>query len=224
MSEETPREQAFWKLVQALDESNVLPYVMFIGTWAEWLYADLLPKSPDGSDHQIDIGKTYDIDVYFRERFLEIDGAEQLISIMQSAGFVRGVDYKEVFFDKHVEVEFLASSAGIGRGVYEIPSIGIRAEHLDHLEVLKPAWVEKRGYKLCIPTPASYVAQKLLINPDRRPESKRDADIRKVRLLLVIMESLTDQMADLKRLLENLGENEEATIRNVAAKNNLHLP
>ena len=140
MSEETPREQAFWKLVQALDESNVLPYVMFIGTWAEWLYADLLPKSPDGSDHRIDIGKTYDIDVYFRERFLEIDGAEQLISIMQSAGFVR------------------------------------------------------------------------------------DADIRKVRLLLVIMESLPDQMADLKRLLENLGENEEATIRNVAAKNNLHLP
>lgn len=40
MSAGLERDEAFWKLVGALEKAGVLRQVMIIGTWAEWLYAD----------------------------------------------------------------------------------------------------------------------------------------------------------------------------------------
>jgi len=64
MSGDLLRDEAFWKLVQALDASNTLSHVMIIGTWAEWLYADYFAKLSEGKEFRVDIGKTHDIDVY----------------------------------------------------------------------------------------------------------------------------------------------------------------
>ena len=40
MTEDLARDEAFWKLIGALDSAGVLDHVMIIGTWAEWLYSD----------------------------------------------------------------------------------------------------------------------------------------------------------------------------------------
>ena len=74
------REDAFWHLVAALDSAGVLRHVMIIGTWAEWLYADYFVQACGADrDYRVDIGRTHDIDVYFRDHLMEIDGADVLV-------------------------------------------------------------------------------------------------------------------------------------------------
>ena len=51
---------------------------MVIGTWAEWLYTDYFEQTAGVGEVRVDIGKTHDIDVYFRSYLMEIDGAERL--------------------------------------------------------------------------------------------------------------------------------------------------
>ena len=82
MTGELARDEAFRKLVAALDASGVLPHVMIVGSWAEWLYPGYFsaacPQGQGGAQLRVDIGKTHDIDVYFRDYLLEIGGAERL--------------------------------------------------------------------------------------------------------------------------------------------------
>ena len=39
---------------------------MVIGTWAELLYTDYFEQTADVGEVRVDMGKTHDIDVYFR--------------------------------------------------------------------------------------------------------------------------------------------------------------
>lgn len=86
------------------------------------------------------------------------------------------------------------------------------------------AWVEKNGYRICIPTPASYVAQKLFINPARRPEHKRPQDILKVKVLLQAMDGVPGQMESLEQLLGKLPVDKRDRILKVAKDNSIALP
>lgn len=71
MTEDLARDEAFWKLIGALDSAGVLDHVMIIGTWAEWLYSDYFSAIVGGGSYRVDIGKTHDIDVYFRNYLME---------------------------------------------------------------------------------------------------------------------------------------------------------
>ena len=139
MNDNLKRDEAFWRLIGALDAASVLEHVMIIGTWAEWLYPFYFQKMTNESDLRIDIGKTHDIDVFFRDYLMEIDGADRLIDELRKAGFVPGSDYKGTFFFGGIEVEFLAGTTGAGSGIIEIPLTGIKAERLDDLSLLEPA-------------------------------------------------------------------------------------
>ena len=224
MTDELARDGAFWKLISALNEAGVLEHVMIIGTWAEWLYSDYFADIAGGGDYRVDIGKTHDIDVYFRNYLMEIDGAARLKDDLRDAGFVPGSDFKGTFFLQGIEVEFLAGTVGVGEGIVEIPSVGIKAERLEELSMLEPAWVEKRGYRICVPTPASYVVQKLFINPERRPERKRAQDIRKVDVLLQAMADVPGQLDELEGLISRLPGEKAVRVREVAASNGIILP
>lgn len=223
MKDELRRDEAFWKLMGALDAAGVLEHVMIIGTWAEWLYGDYFSELAGKGEYRVDIGKTHDIDVYFRNYLMDIEGADSLVGEMREAGFVPGSEYKGTFFLGSIEVEFLAGTVGTGPGIAEIPSVGIKAERLEELSMLEPMWVEKCGYRICIPTPASYIAQKLYINPERRPPSKGAQDLRKVDVLIRAMRSVPGQMEELSSLLVRLPENKVARIRDVAASSGILL-
>ena len=224
MTENKNREDAFWKLISALEKANVLPHVMIIGTWAEWLYSDYFASLTDGKVFKVDIGKTHDMDVFFRNALLEIEGADKLQGYLKDAGFVPGHDYRGTFFMGGIEVEFLASQLGTGPGLVKIPSVGIKAERLKDLDMLDPLTVVSSGYAITIPTPASYVAHKLFINPERRPESKRTQDVRKVSVLLASMKDIPGQMDMLEQYLAELPNDKLERIRMVAQSNSISLP
>ena len=90
---------------------GVLSHVMIIGTWAEWLYTDYFASLAEGKIYKVDIGKTHDMDVFFRDALLEIEGADKLRDYLRDAGFVPGQDYRGSFFMGGIEVEFLADPA-----------------------------------------------------------------------------------------------------------------
>lgn len=224
MTDDLARDRVFWKLIETLESAGALQHVMIIGTWAEWLYTDYFSSILGKSDFRVDIGKTHDIDVFVRDYLVEIEGASRLPAALSDAGFVAGTNPKGTFFCQGIEVEFLAGTLMAGKGMAEIPSLGIVAERLEHLSMLKPAWVELRGYRICVPTPASYIAHKLFINPERRPVSKRGADIRKVSVLLRAMAHVPGQIEELRSLIGGLPESQAARIREVAIANGIELP
>ncbi|MEG0759437.1 MAG: GSU2403 family nucleotidyltransferase fold protein, partial [Raoultibacter sp.] len=153
---ENQKSEVFWEIIDVLRQSSLLPHIMIIGSWAEYLYPYCL-----GKDYLPNL-KTRDVDVYFGNPYLEVDGAESLIENFQDAGFLLDEHFVDTgkFFKNGIEVEFLSSQVGSGPGVIEIPFTGVKAEKLCDLNMLKPIWVEVRGYEIKIPSPVSYALHK----------------------------------------------------------------
>lgn len=113
---------------------------------------------------------------------------------------------------------------GTGPGMVEIPFTGVMAEKLGDIDMLKSIWVNAQGYEVKIPSPASYIAHKLYINPERKPVAKRSKDIEAVRSLLLYFNRKPEEVTELKRLLDRLPSKKRARIDEVAIVHGLVLP
>ena len=49
------RENAFWDVMNTLNDLDILQYVSILGSWAEYLYEDLFDDKYIGPSKQIDI-------------------------------------------------------------------------------------------------------------------------------------------------------------------------
>ena len=214
------KETVFWEIIEVLYQSALLPHIMIIGSWAEYLYSYYL-----GDDYLPNL-KTHDVDVYFGNYYLEVPGAETLISNFRAAEFILDENFSDTgkFFKKGIEVEFLSSQMGSGPGMVEIPFTGVAAEKLNHLEMLRRITITVRGYGIIIPSPASYMAHKLYINPIRQPIEKRPKDIEAVRSLLQYFRRKPEELEALQSLLARLPSEQRKRIIGVAAANHLDLP
>lgn len=210
----------FWEIIEVLNRSALLPHIMVIGSWAEYLYPCIL-----GEDYAPNL-RTRDVDLYYGNPYLEIDGAETLIGNFRAADFLLDEHFADTgkFFKEGLEVEFLASQMGSGAGVIELPFTGVKAEKLSDLDMLKPLWVEARGYAIKIPTPESYIAHKLYINPKRRPTSKRPKDIEAVRSLLYFLGQRPEAVELLQAHIQKLPDEKRQRIAEVVAGNGLDVP
>ena len=56
------REEAFWSLIDVLNKTDILPYVMIMGSWAQYLYYNIF------KDNFRDNMRTRDIDVLYIQR------------------------------------------------------------------------------------------------------------------------------------------------------------
>ena len=213
------REDIFWDLVAALDDSGLLPHVLIVGSWAEYLYRHHYGGAFDPNL------RTHDIDVYYGNPFFEVPGASVLRDILRSRGFVafENPGAGTSFFKEGVEVEFLTSAVG-GSGFAEIPFTGVLAEKLGAMGMLVRMGVVARGYEIYVPTPASYAAHKLYINPDRNPASKRVKDIEAVRALVRFILAEPSERAALAEFLAKLPVDKRERIFAVADSNGIRLP
>lgn len=210
----------FWEIIDVLSRSALLPHVMVIGSWAEYLYPYCL-----GDDYRPNL-KTRDVDLYYGNPYLEVEGAEALVENFRAANFMLDEHFSDTgkFFKEGIEVEFLSSQIGSGAGLIEIPFTGVKAEKLSDLDMLKPLWVVVRGYEIKIPTPESYIAHKLYINPERRPVSKRAKDIEAVRSLLLYLSQKPECVESLRVYMQNLPEKRRQRIIEVAISHGLDIP
>lgn len=209
----------FWETIEVLRQSALLPHIMIIGSWAEYLYPYYFED-----DYSPNL-KTRDIDIYFGNYYREVPEASALIENFRASGFILDEHFIDTgcFFKEGIEVEFLSSQMGTGPGMVEIPYTGVKAEKLDGLDMLHPIVIEVRGYEIQIPTPASYIAHKLYINPERRPESKRSKDIEAVRSLFLYVSQRPEEAAALRTLITRLSEEKRNGIITVATKHGLDI-
>lgn len=213
-------EDIFWDLVRTLKAAHLLPYVMIVGSWAEYLYTfyfddDYLPNL-----------KSHDIDVLYGNPYLEVDGSECLGAEMEQAGFLAPTEggCLRAFYKEGIEVEFLTSQLGSGPGLARIPNTEVVAEKLANMDMLRPMFVAAKGYDIKVPTPASYLCHKLYINKDRRPASKRPKDIEAVRLLLAYLQGKPSELEALRTYIGSLSQERQQRIRKTASENMLKLP
>jgi len=217
------QEQAFWDTIKVLHEQDVLPHVMLIGSWAEYLYPSLFES---GFEPNI---RTRDIDFFYRNLKLP-DKPIRFVEAMKRNGFVFDVDaYSEVakfYKEDLLEIEFLTKAIGSGsRSVYLIAGLGIKAEGLRIINILDDFATEvtQNGYTVIVPLPSAYVIQKLLANPTRVPASKREKDIAAVVNLLEHIKASEKHQQDLKHIITTLTPKQRKVLDEVTKANRIDL-
>jgi hypothetical protein len=118
------QEEAFWDLIGTLSEVGVLPHMMVIGSWAEYLYAVYY-----GDDYVPNI-RTLDVDLLYRNIRLPRERVN-IFEPLRKKGFVytentlSGIG--KFFKDGALEIEILTRALGQGEHAIDIPAIGMKA-------------------------------------------------------------------------------------------------
>jgi len=179
-----PEQQAaFWDAIDVFDRVRLLPHVMLIGSWAEYIYRFHFKSKFRPNLRTRDIDFLY---VNLNRPKEDID----LFNGLREKGFL----YKEdnltgvgkFVKEDLLELEFITRVLGKGQPTYKIPCIGIEAEGLRVVNMLAdyPLTLKCNNYQITVPEPEAYVLQKLLTNPIRTPQNKKEKDMQSVQELL----------------------------------------
>jgi len=109
--------------------------------------------------------------------------------------------------------------------IYEIPSIGIKAEGLRIINMLEsyPLEIVCQSFSLIVPEPSAYILQKLLTNPTRTQVSKKSKDIESIRALLLHIGQSKNDTSKLFEIFKSLTKKEQAVIKTVCTENHIDL-
>ena len=208
------QRNSFWDVIEVFDKQGLLPYVMLIGSWAEYLYEYYLGpgfKSPP---------KTTDADFLYRNLYRPKDRKISISQELLEKGFIY---YEHALSEigryqkaDILKIEFLTRVLGSGnRGHEVIPSLGIKGISLRDIDILHrfPITLECRGYTITVPAPEAYVMQKLLINPKRQNEDKKAKDMLSIRRLLLHLDR-----KKVRQINECLTKTQQRTIERVCAE------
>lgn len=221
------QEEAFWQTIRAFKEIGLLPHVMIIGSWAEYLFPPLFE-----TDFMPNL-KTRDVDFFYRN----INIPKEKINVVQKLKEI-GYIYDEVdgisrfYKGDLLELEFLTRVLGAGtEGRTEIKPLGITSEGLRVINILSnfAREIEATGtdgeiYTLTIPEPAVYAIQKILTNPIREPQEKKAKDIAAVKELLYHIEKSTEHKIKLNEVYKSLSAKQLKTVKQVCDENQIILP
>jgi len=217
------QENAFWETIKIFDNEGLLPYIMVIGSWAEYIYSYYFK-----TDFKPNL-RTRDVDFLYGN----IHRPKNKINIT-TALINNGYSYVEnptsgaskFIKEDLLELEFLTRVIGSGtQHIYEIPSIGIKAEGLRIINILSkyPLELECRDFIVAVPEPSAYVLQKLLTNPTRTPAFKKEKDLDAVRALLVHIKQSEYDKERIKYIFDSLTQKEQRVIKDVCRENFIEL-
>jgi len=161
-----------------------LPYVMLIGSWTEYIYqfyfkTEFYPNL-----------KTRDVDFLYPNLNKPKEQKIEIIQSMGKKGFLYTEDYisgvGKFVKEDLLELEFITRALGRGQSINEINSLNIKAEGMREVNMLAdyPLELECNDFIITVPEPEAYILQKLLINPIRTPDYKKEKDIQAIRELI----------------------------------------
>ena len=114
------QQLAFWDTISVFDKEDLLPYVMLIGSWAEFLYPYYFQ-----SDFKPNL-RTRDVDFLYRNLKAPQERKIRIVPSLREKGFY----YKEdslsgvgkFIKEDLLEIEFITRVLGKGQKVYKIPT------------------------------------------------------------------------------------------------------
>lgn len=199
-------------VIKALDKAGALPYVVFVGSWAQYIYSQTIFP---GYYPNV---KTRDIDIMYTD--LKIPATDlPVVKCLTENGFKYVEDpYSGVakfYGNEEAEVEFLTRSIpSKERAVYTIKQLGIKSEGLRDMNILTEhtAKVMFMGKSINVPEPAAYILQKLLGLQNRKPEIKREKDVSSAEALLQYISNDPVQLDRLYSIYDTLTKHEKEKI------------
>lgn len=164
----------FWELIDLLNKAEALEHLIVIGSWAEYIYeeANLI------NNFKAEL-KTRDINLMIKNKN-KPRKAIDLISIFKEAGYTvdRNIltDKTQILTTDRLEIEFLLTKVGPGLESTMKTNLGVTAETLRDIKILKDNTIRVpvRGYIIIVPIPEAYVLQKILINKERKNKIEKD--------------------------------------------------
>ncbi len=217
------QEGAFWETIKIFDDKGLLPYIMLVGSWAEYIYSYYFKTGFMPNLRTRDIDFLYE-NIHRPRNKINITNAliENGYSYVVHPTSGVGKFIKEDL----LELEFLTRTVGSGtQHVYEIPSIGIKAEGLRIINMLSdyPLKLDCGGFIVTVPEPAAYVLQKLLANPTRIPQYKKEKDIDAVRALLIHIKQSEYDSVRIEAILNKLTLKSRRTVEFVCKEQYIEL-
>lgn len=164
----------FWKFIKLLHDNDLLKHVIVIGSWAEYLYAQsgILP----GFHANL---RTLDIDFLIRN-MRKPAGAASITALAKEAGYTVDQDILDgvtkIYTPELMEIEFLISQQGSGEETILKTSLGVNAQALRHLSLLRDNTLTVDLFNLAmpVPEPEAYVLHKMIINGQRGKKTEKD--------------------------------------------------
>ena len=170
MNIDVPFKGEFDRLLYCINKAGCSEYVMIIGSWAEYLY----DKNGlfEGFTPTM---KTQDVDVLIKNlRLPEIKS--NLIGIAKENEFLYSEDILDgtsrLVGHDNFEVEFLIAQKGAYNSNLPRTQIGVNAQQLSHLDVLRDNQMALSydGHLVYVPKPEAYVIQKEILHRDKDVE------------------------------------------------------
>ena len=166
--------QAFWKFIMLLHDNDLLQYVEVVGSWCEYLYA----QSGYLPDFTASL-RTLDVDFLIKNLRRPAKKAN-LLTIAADNGYTIDHDYltgtTKIYTPDLMEIEFLIEQKGSGVEPVLETNIGVTAQALHHMHVLKEFSIDLNVFDMdiTVPVPEAYVIHKIIINEQRGKKSEKD--------------------------------------------------
>ena len=211
-----PQEQYkdFWLFIRLLADNALLEHVIVIGSWAEYLYAQagILP------DYDANL-RTLDIDFLIKNLRRPTPKAN-ISSLARDAGYTVDNDLltgtTKIYTPGLMEIEFLISQQGAGDSPMLKTNLGINAQALRHLAVLRDNTIiaEFLDMKITVPVPEAYALHKITINAQRGRKQEKD----RLAILHILPYLNKERMAS---IYGSLTKKEKATVQEFFEENQL---
>ena len=211
---ENEQYKEFWNFIKLLHENDLLEYVIVVGSWAEYLFAQSgLLK---GFESNL---RTLDVD-FLIKNMRRPSKPKNFAAMVKAASYTIEYDVLEettkVYTPGLMEIEFLIGQKGSGERRVIKTNFGVNAQALRHMSVISENVenVEMFGYTITVPCPEAYVAHKIVINKERSNKAEKD------RLSIL---SIFPYMSKtkFKEICSNLTKKEGIAISNFLAENEL---
>lgn len=213
-------EKELIEVLRALNESGALKHCIVSGSWAMWFYQrvflDFTPRI-----------ETSDLDLYLPNpktaRGEGLSGELRKLSYIRSDDCLTG---KTTFVSASgFEIEFLTVPDRTMSNVIRVPGLSLGAEALPKMAPVGWNYIEVEIDNLVVKvvSPASFVMQKLLINQERKPESKREKDLDAVRYVLTFVKASHKYSDELKTSIESSPKKWKKAILDAAKNNGIEL-
>lgn len=213
----TNQEDSIFRIFQVLDNEHILQDIIIIGSWSTYFYKEIY----NDFDPLI---RTTDIDFYVPTPS-KIKEEKSVINSLKEINFDYFSDLltnKTKFISSEgLVIEFLTRLNRDNFACVKLGNTGIYAESLSYLDIFSTNYISINfhGLMINIPTPCSYVLQKLLINSSRK--EKKEKDIESIKYVLSFIYKNPSQFVELKNLFNSLPKKWKAKTTKTMEENDI---
>lgn len=216
------QKSIFFETLQVLSNEDVLPHLILIGSWVEYVYQKVGYYKGFKSNF-----KTIDVD-FLIPNIRKPNKEISLCKIMENQGFIVRQDplnnlLKFSQGEGPIEVEFIARQLGAGQVEPYIKNLGIKVEGLRNLDILvdNATQLFLNKYIVRVPLPQAYVLHKLIINKQRG--IKQNKDLESVENLLPFIKKNSSELKILVQIYDKLTKKQKSLINKVCNETIINL-